>query len=45
MSKLIAGVAIMQLYEKGKFQLSDPISKFLPEMKNLKVMNELGPKI
>ena len=42
MSKPIAGVAIMQLYEKGKFQLSDPISKFLPEMKNLKVMNELG---
>ena len=42
MSKPIAGVAIMQLYEKGKFQLSDPITKFLPEMKNLKLMNDLG---
>jgi len=42
MSKPIAGVGIMQLYEKGKFQLNDPITKFLPELKDLKIMSEDG---
>ena len=31
MSKPITGVALMMLYEEGKFQLNDPIAKFLPE--------------
>jgi CubicO group peptidase (beta-lactamase class C family) len=26
------------LYEQGKFQLTDPVSKFIPELKDLKVM-------
>lgn len=38
MSKPITAVAAMQLYEQGKFQLTDPVSKFIPELKNLKVM-------
>jgi|TARA_B110000211_G_scaffold225070_1_gene276838 CubicO group peptidase (beta-lactamase class C family) len=38
MSKPITAVAAMQLYEQGKFQLSDPVSKFIPELKDLKVM-------
>lgn len=42
MTKPIVAVAAMQLYEKGMFHLSDPISKFLPELKNLKVMDENG---
>lgn len=42
MSKPITAVAAMQLYEQGKFHLSDPVSKFVPELKNLKVMGEDG---
>ena len=42
MTKPVTAVAIMQLYEKGKFKLNDPVSKFLPEFKGLKVLNEEG---
>ena len=31
MTKPIASVALMQLWEQGKFQLTDPVSTFLPE--------------
>ncbi len=37
MTKPIASVALMMLYEEGHFLLSDPISKFLPEFSNMKV--------
>ena len=37
MTKPITSVALMQLFEKGLFQLADPVSKFLPEFKNPKV--------
>ena len=33
MTKPIASVAFMTLYEEGKFQLDDPVSKFIPEFK------------
>ena len=36
MSKPITGVAMMQLYEQGKWQLDDPISKYAPELAGLK---------
>ena len=36
MSKPITGVAMMQLYEQGKWQLDDPIAKYAPELANLK---------
>jgi len=36
MSKPITGVAMMQLYEQGKWQLDDPITKYAPELANLK---------
>ena len=42
MTKPIVAVAAMQLYEKGMFHLNDPISKFLPELKDLSVMDENG---
>lgn len=42
MSKPITAVAIMQLYEQGKFQLSDPVSKFVPELEELTVLNASG---
>jgi CubicO group peptidase (beta-lactamase class C family) len=37
MSKPITGVAILMLLEEGKIRLNDPVSKFLPEFKNMKV--------
>ncbi len=33
MSKPITSVAVMMLYEEGRFQLKDPISKFIPEFR------------
>lgn len=45
MTKPITSVAVMMLYEEGKFMLEDPISKYLPEFKNPKVLvkPESGP--
>src|SRR5262249_34739727 len=37
MSKPITGVAMMMLFEEGKWQLNDPVSKHIPEWANLKV--------
>jgi CubicO group peptidase (beta-lactamase class C family) len=37
MTKPITGVAMMQLYEQGKFQLDEPLAKYLPEWANVKV--------
>ena len=39
MTKMITSVAVMMLYEEGYFQLDDPISKFIPEFKDLKVFS------
>ena len=36
MSKPITGVAMMQLYEQGKWKLDDPITKYVPELAGLK---------
>lgn len=38
MSKPITTVAVMMLYEEGHFLLEDPVSKYLPEFKNPKVL-------
>lgn len=32
MTKPIVSVALMQLYEDGKFELDDPVSKFIPQL-------------
>ena len=37
MMKPITGVALMTLYEEGRFQLTDPVSQYIPEFKGLKV--------
>lgn len=42
MTKPIAGVAMMQLYEQGKWKLNDPVAKFIPEFANLKVKKAGG---
>jgi CubicO group peptidase (beta-lactamase class C family) len=39
MTKPITGVAMMILYEQGKWLPSDPISRYIPEFKDLKVYN------
>ncbi len=38
MTKPITSVAVMMLYEEGKFLLDDPVSKYLPEFKNPRVL-------
>jgi len=37
MTKPITSVALMMLYEQGKFQLGDPISNWLPAYKDMRV--------
>jgi CubicO group peptidase (beta-lactamase class C family) len=37
MTKPIVSVALMQMVEEGKLQVSDPVSKFLPEIGKMKV--------
>jgi CubicO group peptidase (beta-lactamase class C family) len=37
MSKPVTSVALMQLYERGMFHLKDPVHRFIPEWKNLRV--------
>jgi CubicO group peptidase (beta-lactamase class C family) len=37
MSKPITGVAILMLMEEGKLRLTDPVSKFIPEFRGMKV--------
>jgi len=38
MTKPITSLAVMMLYEEGHFLLDDPVSKYLPEFKNPKVL-------
>src|SRR4051812_27465894 len=37
MSKPVTGVALLSLYEQAKFKLTDPIHRFLPEWRDVKV--------
>ena len=37
MTKPIVGVSVLMMFEEGKVRLNDPVSKFIPEFKNLKV--------
>ncbi len=38
MTKPVTSVAVLMLYEEGKLQLSDPVSKFIPAFKSSRVM-------
>lgn len=40
MTKPIICVGLMMLYEQGLFQLSDPVSRFIPKFSELKVYDE-----
>lgn len=37
-SKAITATAVMMLWEEGRFKLDDPISKYIPEFKNMQVL-------
>jgi CubicO group peptidase (beta-lactamase class C family) len=39
MSKPITSTAVMMLFEEGKFLLTDPISRFIPAFKEVKVLD------
>lgn len=45
MTKPITATAAMQLYEQGKFHMNDPVHKFIPEFKDLTVLNEDGEQV
>jgi CubicO group peptidase (beta-lactamase class C family) len=42
MTKPVVMVALMQQYDQGKFKLDDPVSKYIPEYKNLQVAVDDG---
>ena len=44
MTKPIAGVALMTFYEEGRFELDDPVAKYIPEFTDLKVAKQPGPE-
>jgi CubicO group peptidase (beta-lactamase class C family) len=41
MTKPVTGVALLSLYERGLFKLSDPVERFIPEFRGLKVSERL----
>lgn len=41
-TKAITATAVMMLWEEGKFRLDDPVSKFIPEFKNPKVLTSFS---
>jgi CubicO group peptidase (beta-lactamase class C family) len=43
MTKPITSVALLMLYEEGRFQLTDPLSKFFPAFKDVKVLTGTSP--
>ena len=45
MTKPITSVAVMMLYEEGHFQLTTPVSEFVPAFKDMKVYTEDGSAI
>ncbi len=38
MTKPVTGVAMMILFEEGRWRLDDPVTRYIPEFKNLRVM-------
>jgi CubicO group peptidase (beta-lactamase class C family) len=43
-TKAITSVAVMMLWEEGKFSLEDPVSKFIPSFANQKVLDKFNAK-
>ena len=43
MTKPVTGVAMMILFEEGRWRLDDPVTRYVPEFKTLKVVKSIGP--
>jgi CubicO group peptidase (beta-lactamase class C family) len=43
MTKPVTGVAIMMMVEEGKIRLNDPVSRYIPEFRGMKVAVASGP--
>ncbi len=41
MTKPVTGVAMMVLFEEGKWRLDDPVTRFVPEFKDLRVVKSI----
>ena len=44
MTKPVTSVAAMMLYEEGRFGLDDPVEKYIPEFRNMKVFSSKDSK-
>jgi CubicO group peptidase (beta-lactamase class C family) len=42
-TKAITSTAVMMLFEEGKFLLDDPVSKYIPEFKEPKLLDKFNP--
>lgn len=42
-TKAITSLAAMMLWEEGRFQLDDPVSNYLPEFRQMKVLTKFNP--
>jgi CubicO group peptidase (beta-lactamase class C family) len=43
MTKPVTGVAMMILFEEGKWRLDDPVTRYIPEFKSLRVVKSINP--
>jgi CubicO group peptidase (beta-lactamase class C family) len=43
-TKAITAVAVLMLWEEGKFSMDDPVSKFIPGFANQRVLDTYNPK-
>jgi CubicO group peptidase (beta-lactamase class C family) len=41
-TKAITSVAVLMLYEEGKFQLDDPVANYIPEFRNMTVLEKFN---
>ena len=41
-TKLVTGVALLMLFEEGKWSLNDPITKFVPELGRMRVVKRVA---
>jgi CubicO group peptidase (beta-lactamase class C family) len=44
MTKPLTSAGVMMLYEEGRFTLNEPVSDFIPEFKNMKVLDPPWPQ-
>ena len=44
MTKAITSLAVVMLWEEGKFSLDDPIEKFIPEFKDHQILDKFNKR-